>query len=451
VVHTGISADELIKILISAHLNELNQVEMNRFVRFFTPKKVARSALTLITIVFLLLSTPGAAHAQASNIHQTVRLAKPELQNGRIETFTITIPQLGDRQKNIQVYLPPDYDTGDKLYPVIYLGDGEYLFNPPSTTLGDYRIDEILDSLFEQGILDGMIVVGIEHDLNYQWDEYTPWINPNMHEWVKTSNSEPAEGGEGFAYIDFIANTLKPEIDARYRTLTDRENTLIGGFCRNALIPLLGGLIYPAVFSRVMSMSPAVWLAEGGGTWLSNNQLISFINSMDVPKDVRFYIHIGTEESSGPRPPVKDSDGNRITYPRAYVEGAQAVYSALLNNGVPEPNLYFELEEGSSGKRDDWGDRFDFALLWLLEDIRQSVAEPSPETPITPEPVEPSEPVENLEPVIQPTQTPESDPWLILPGFPNFQLHRNYIIGILLGGFLLIPAAGVIVWLLRKR
>jgi len=416
-------------------------------VRILNIRKAAKSIIILTSITLILFSTAGPVHAQIPNLDQPASLSKPEFQNERIETFTITIPQLGDRPKNIQVYLPPDYDSGEKTYPVIYLGDGEYLFNPPSMALGDYRIDEILDALFQQGILEGMIVVGIEHDLNYQWDEYTPWINPNMHDWVKTSNSEPAEGGEGFAYLDFIVNTLKPEIDARYRTLPDRDHTLIGGFCRNALIPLLGGLVYPDVFSRVMSMSPTIWLTEGGGTWLSNNQLISLINNLDVPQDVKFFIHIGTEESSGPRPPVKDSEGNRITYPRAYVEGAQTLSTTLLDNGLPKSNLYFEIQEGSAGKRDDWGDRFDFALLWLLEDTQAPVEEPTPDTPSTPEPVE------NIDPAIPPTPTPEPEPEpsFRLPGFPNFRLPKKYIIGILLGGFLLIPAAGVIIWLLRKR
>lgn len=284
----------------------------------------------------------------------------------RIEVFSITIPQLYNRERTIQVYLPPDYDASDQRYPVIYLLDGEFLFNPPHDDQGDYAIDETLDRLFAEGIINGMIAVGIELDYQYRWDEYSPWINHNMHDWVKPANSEPIEGGEGFEFIEFIVETLKPEIDSRYRTLTDRENTAIGGYCRTAVIPVVAGLARPDVFSQVIAMSPTVWLAESGGTWLSNNQLIKYIDGISVPDNVRFFIHVGTEETSGNRPPIEDQHGKRITYPQAYVEGAEILYAALVNNGVPESNVFLEIIEGSTGKRDVWASRMDDALIWLM-------------------------------------------------------------------------------------
>jgi hemin uptake protein HemP len=115
-----------------------------------------------------------------------------------------------------------------------------------------------------------------------------------------------------------------------------------------------------------MAMSPAVWLAEGGGRWLSNNQLIQYLNNSQLPENVKFYVDIGTEESSGSRPPVRDQNGDRITYPQAYVEGAQAVTTALLNNGVPESNVYFRIIEGVAGTRDIWAQRLDEVMLWFF-------------------------------------------------------------------------------------
>lgn len=284
----------------------------------------------------------------------------------RIEAFTITMPQLYNRERAIQVYLPPDYDASDQRYPVIYLFDGEFLFNPPHDKQGDYAVDETLDRLFAEGVIDGMIAVGIPLDYDYRWDEYSPWINHNMHDWVKPNNSEPIEGGEGFGFLEFIVETLKPEIDTRYRTLPDRDHTLIGGYCRTAVIPVIAGLAYPDVFSQVFSMSPTVWLAEDGGNWLSNNQLIHYINTISVPDNVRFFIHVGTEESSGNRPHIDDQFGKRITYPQAYVEGAQVLYTSLINNGAPDSNVYLEIIEDSTGGRDMWASRFEVALLWLM-------------------------------------------------------------------------------------
>jgi len=304
------------------------------------------------------------------------------LQVGQIDVFTISIPQLGGRQRNIQVYLPPGYDSSEKAYPVFYLFDGVNLFNSPAEAAGDYLIDETLDSLFEQGALEGVIVVGIEHDVNYEWSEYMPWVNENMHDWVSRRNSEAAEGGEGFAFTDFIVQTLKPEIDARYRTLTDAENTAIGGFCRMGLIPVVAAIEYPDTFGHVMAMSPAVWMAEGGGRWLSNNNFINYINSNPVPENVNFYADIGTDESSGNRPPVRDQEGTRITYPQAYVEGTEALVAALSRNGVPESNLRFRIIEGAAGTRDVWGQRFDEVVLWFYGEDNVD-AQPTPTEPTT--------------------------------------------------------------------
>lgn len=331
-------------------------------------------------------------------------------QTSRIEIFTITIPQLGNRQRNIQVYLPPDYDSSGISYPVIYLHDGASLFNPPPTRVGDWLIDETLDRLFNNGSIKGMIAVGIEYDADYPWSEYTPWINNNMYDWVKRDNSESVEGGEGFAFLEFIVNTLKPEIDSRYRTLSDRDHTAIGGSCRIGLIPLLAGLMRPDVFSRVMAMSPSVWLAEGGGRWLSNNQLINYMNNIDIPKNVKFYLDVGTEESSGNRPPVKDQDGKRITYPQAYIEGAEIVYNTLVNKGVPNSNINFRIIDGAVIGRDEWAKRFDSALLWLLEETE--VFSPTPTS--TPSPSQTA--TETSTPSYSQTPTLTSTP---LPTYQN--------------------------------
>jgi len=284
----------------------------------------------------------------------------------RIEVFTMEIPQLDNRERTIEVYLPPSYDQSDKSYPVIYLLDGEFLFNPPDEKGGDYKIDETLDQLFFEGKIEGMIAVGIWFVREHLWSEYSPWVNQNMRDWVTEGNGEPVEGGEGSEFAQFIVETLKPEIDSRYRTLSDRENTAIGGFCRTAVIPVYAGLTYSDVFSQVITMSPTVWLAEGGGQWLSNNQLINHIDSLTVAENVRFFIHVGTDESSGRRPPIEDQQGNRITYPQAYLEGAERLKLALLENGAPDYNVYLEIIEDSTGGRDFWGSRFDEAIMWLM-------------------------------------------------------------------------------------
>jgi alpha-glucosidase len=383
----------------------------------------------------------------ASEVNKTMSnmLARDVSQQSRVEAFTITIPQLGDRPRNIQVYLPPDYDSSEKAYPVFYLYDGEYLFNPPSEGIGDYAVDETLDRLFNEGGLDGLIVVGIEHDRNYSWSEYMPWVNEDMRDWLKASDTARAEGGEGFAFLDFIVRTLKPEIDSRYRTLTDRENTAIGGFCRMGIIPIIAGIEYPDVFSGVMAMSPAVWLAEGGGRWLSNNQLIQYLNNSQMPENVKFYIDIGTEETSGSRPPVRDQNGDRITYPQAYVEGAQVLAAALLNNGVPESNVYFRIIDGVAGTRDIWAQRLDEVILWFFGGDSAETGSTPVET-VVPESTEGDQGNQVFLPGIQQNVTPDASNNETPVENSNPRISSKVIIG---AGLVLVSFAGGY-WLLKK-
>jgi hypothetical protein len=263
-----------------------------------------------------------------------------------------------------------------------------------------------------------------------------PWVNENMRDWVNSNNSDPVQGGDGFAFIEFIVHTLKPEIDSRYRTLPDRDNNAIGGFCRGAIFPIITGISYPDVFSKVMAMSPAVWMAEEGGAWLSNNNLINYINNTAMPEDVLFYLEIGTEESSGSRPPIKGQDGKRITYPQAYLEGAQAVYDSLLSNGVPESNIEYRIIEGSKGGRDKWGSLIGEVLLWFFSEDH------------TPPPARPTHsPVEKIQ-----AQTTDPEP-VEVEGAPKTTsiFDDKFIVGVILSWVLLVIISGVILWQRKKR
>ncbi len=83
--------------------------------------------------------------------------------------------------------------------------DGQNLFIPETSFAGEWEIDESLNQLFEQGD-EGCIVIGIDNGGSTRTDEYSPWVNVNFG------------GGEGDEYMEFIVNTLKPHIDANYRT-----------------------------------------------------------------------------------------------------------------------------------------------------------------------------------------------------------------------------------------
>ena len=285
--------------------------------------------------------------------------------HSRVETFVIDAPELGQRQRTIRVYLPGGYAPGGVVYPVLYLQDGQQIFT--AGPFGDWLVDETMDKLVAAGEIGGVIVVAVDHS-EHRWDEYGPWVNQRMHDWIAPSWTRPSQGGEGSAYVRFVVHTLKPEIDRRYRTMPGREHTGIGGSSMGGLIALYAGLTRPDVFSKVMAMSTAVWFAEQGGPWLSANRLLAELRGRALPRNVRFYLDVGTNERSRDRDPdVLDARGEPVAYPRAYLEGSRAVAGALAAGGVPVSNLKHVIDHGAPHHESAWARRFAGAVLWLYQ------------------------------------------------------------------------------------
>lgn len=279
------------------------------------------------------------------------------------------MPELGGRQRTVRVYLPRGYGRGGALFPVLYLQDAQQLFSPGP--FGDWQVDETMDRLVAEGRSRGVIIVGVDNS-EHRWDEYGPWVNRRMHDWIDSSWAKPTQGGEGSAYVSFLANTLKPEIDRRYHTLADRAHTGIGGSSMGGLLALYAGLARPDVFSKVMAMSTAVWFAEDDdGPWLSRNRLVAYARERAAVlrregRSVRFYVDVGTNERSRDvEPTVADAQGRAVTYPRAYVEGSEAVADALRAGGVPASELKLVVDSGAVHHESAWSRRFARAVRWL--------------------------------------------------------------------------------------
>ena len=158
----------------------------------------------------------------------------------QVSNFTIEAPQL-NTSKKIWMYLPKNYSTSTKKYPVIYMHDAQNLFDAKTSYAGEWNVDETLDSINAQAI-----VVGIENTYK-RMEELTPYKNAKYG------------GGNADAYLDFIVNTLKPKIDATYRTKTSVKNTAIFGSSLGGLVSFYAAIKYPAVFGKVGCFSPAFW------------------------------------------------------------------------------------------------------------------------------------------------------------------------------------------------
>ncbi|HLA56102.1 MAG TPA: alpha/beta hydrolase-fold protein [Flavobacterium sp.] len=162
----------------------------------------------------------------------------------QVSTFMIDAPQLGG-QKKIWMYLPKNYTTSTKKYPVLYMHDAQNLFDAKTSFVGEWNVDEALDSINAQ-----VIVVGIEHGNEKRMEELTPYPNDKYG------------GGKADLYMDFIVKNLKPYIDKTYRTKTNAKNTGIMGSSLGGLVSWYAALKYPDVFGKAGVFSPSFWFSN---------------------------------------------------------------------------------------------------------------------------------------------------------------------------------------------
>ena len=249
--------------------------------------------------------------------------------NVTILSENFEMPQLG-RSRRIWIYLPPDYQASSKSYPVLYMHDGQNLFDAATAAFGEWEVDETLNALFANGD-EGVIVVGIDNGGVHRLDEYSPWVNPNYG------------GGEGDAYLDFIVETLKPYIDGLYRTKPEAEYTGMMGSSMGGLITLYAALRHPDVFGKAGVFSASFWFADA---------VYDYAAAATVAPGTRIYMIAGALEGSGQSNQVADM---------------QSMGNILLEAGMEATQL--KMLGHSDGEHKEWYWRREFgpAYEWLFK------------------------------------------------------------------------------------
>lgn len=175
--------------------------------------------------------------------------------NVKIIDTAFLIPQL-KRTRRIWIYLPENYDAQPSYkWPVLYMHDGQNLFDDATSYAGEWGVDEFLDSTTRSKC----IVVGIDNGGTKRLNEYCPYD----FDLTGIAAGYKNNTGEGDLYVDFLVKTLKPFIDKNYRTLADKNNTLIAGSSMGGLISLYAVLKYPNIFGGAGVFSPAFWITNG--------------------------------------------------------------------------------------------------------------------------------------------------------------------------------------------
>lgn len=188
------------------------------------------------------------------------------------------IPQL-QRNRRVWIYLPPSYNTSGKQYPVLYMHDGQNVFEDSSSYSGEWGVDEYLDSV----LLNETIVVAIDHGGDKRLNEYSPYDFSLKGDGKANTEFQ----GEGKRYVDFLVKTLKPYIDKNFRTRRGRKHTGIAGSSMGGLISMFAILDCPKVFGSAGVFSPAFWI---------NPQIFDEIKRRGDKVKGQIYFYAGKEE-----------------------------------------------------------------------------------------------------------------------------------------------------------
>lgn len=228
--------------------------------------------------------------------------------NVSVVDSAFNIPQL-NRTRRIWVYIPESYATGKKKYPVIYMHDGQNLFDEATSGFGEWGVDEALDTLLKQGHKEA-IIVGIDNGPK-RMNEYNPY---DFRSFGK---------GEGDKYVDFITKTLKPFIDNRYRTLANRKNTFIAGSSMGGLISLYAVMKYPNIFGGAGVFSPAFWTASA-----LENDLAKKGKKMRA----KLLFYAGGKEGESMIPDMKKIEARIKSLPRYRSENSSSKIYEIIDN-----------------------------------------------------------------------------------------------------------------------
>ena len=196
-----------------------------------------------------------------------------------VKFWKIKIPQLsGEAERLVYIYLPKNWKTAGKRYPVLYMFDGHNVFFDTHATYGkSWGMREYMDAEQKE-----LIIVAVEcnHEGNKRLEEYSP-ID---FEFSDTGLIH----GHGKEYMDWMVDTLKPYIDAHYPTLPDREHTSLAGSSMGGLMALYGICEYNHVFRKAASISPSLWI--------SKDKVLEMVENASIATDSIIYMGYGSVE-----------------------------------------------------------------------------------------------------------------------------------------------------------
>jgi len=241
--------------------------------------------------------------------------------------------------RSLRVWLPPGYHdsaNAGRRYPVLYLNDGQNLFEPSTSFTGvDWQVDETADRLIRDGVIPPITIVGIDNTGRDRVREYMPYrsLQPMI---LRV---------QGERYPRFLMKEVMPFVARNYRVAPGPENTGLGGSSLGALISLYTAAVRTGMIGRLLLESPSLWA--------SNRQMIKESRKVRVWPG-RVFVAIGTAEAG-----QKDRD-------QSAVHDVQELVAILRRAGLDEKRLASKIDEGATHHESAWARRFPEALAFLF-------------------------------------------------------------------------------------
>jgi len=266
---------------------------------------------------------------------------RPPTITGDVRIHERVASKLLGNERTVRVYLPPAYASGgDARYSVLYLHDGQNAFDAATSAFGvEWGADETAERLIRAGRIRPVIIVAADNNAR-RMDEYTP-----------SRMESRSAGGKGDLYVRFLAEELKPFIDATYRTRTEREHTAVAGSSLGGLISLYAVQKAPETFGSCAALSPYLG-------WDDSKLLRDWRAQTPAAGSLRVWLDMGTLEGFADEPPGALSP---------HIQRCRELVDVLLVSGWLPGRDYYYLEV-AQGKHDEaaWAARLDKVLLFLF-------------------------------------------------------------------------------------
>ncbi len=275
----------------------------------------------------------------------TIALAFPQQRvaslTGNIQKLPTFHSKILGNDRNIAVYLPPGYESGNRHYPVLYMNDGQNVFDGMTSYLPnkEWRADESAQALIESRLIEPIIIVAIDNGGMERANEYLP---------TEAKFGSNKSGGKADLYARVLIEEVMPLINEHYRTKKGPENTGLCGSSFGGIVTMHIGLKHPDVFGKLAVVSPSVW-------W-DSRVILKEVSAITQKPKQRIWVDIGSREAG-----TNEKSNNQTT------KDTEDLVHLLGEKGWKlGKNLAYFVDKGAAHNEDAWAHRMPLILTFLF-------------------------------------------------------------------------------------